>query len=207
MRAFAAWALFCVFDASRGAWFAMDTKAWHAHWVTSEWVALVLQAAVTLEALLILSSKVRNFSWKWRLFAVLALPGIGAATFAVTHDGPHRDRLFEIATNLNQLSGYGLGVVAMLACGLGAVARIVVSPRSTAHAGIVAALWLSCATGYRVYDQWYGKVLVEWAPPALMLAWAFTINRVGDEIPALDAGELERQSERARRSRARAAAR
>jgi hypothetical protein len=179
-------------------WFSASSDAWHSWWQATEYVTLFLQAAVTLEALLLLSDRVRNFSWKWRAIAILALPGVAAAVVAAGHGGDH---WFTQAIALNQVLGFGLGVVALLAFLIGLLMRVVCSPRSTFHAGIVSAIWLVSGMGYREYDTWWGVMLAEWAPVILFLVWSLTIGAVDDSIPAVNTAELVKQSDRVRRSR------
>lgn len=196
-KAFPVWFTFCLFGAARGSWFTLDAQAWKTHWQWTEFCVLLLQAAVTLEALAVMAGTVRNFSAKWRLLGVLLLPAVGAAALSKT-DYP----FYTTALFANQVAGFGLGVLAALASIAALMVGPVCSPRSVFHAAIVSGIFLLTGIGYRFYSTPIGSAVAHWAPVFFFLAWASLTGSMDGMVPDPDPEETERQRVNLKRSRA-----
>lgn len=193
------WIVFTAWNAFRALLFAVDKKAWKSDWTGTEAVTILLQAAVTCEALVMLSSTVRSFHWKWRLLTAISIPAAIAAAVAVQFSDDPRAGV-RVAILWNQIAGIGLGIVVALAWTVGILLRKVCSPRALFHAGIVSMIWLLSGIGYRAYNTPIGHALADWAPGVLMLAWALTVGRLSIAVEPVDQEALRKNTEKLTRS-------
>ena len=181
-------------NAIRGTWFNLDPVAYRHYWEASNWTCTVLQVAVTLEAYWFLARQVPNFAWRWRVLAVLALPGIVLAGVLALEV----DKAFRVAMWFNQVAGFGLGMIAALCAGLGSVLPLRLSRNSIIHAAVIAVMWLSSAVGYRLFYASKAGWWIAAAGPALAaLAWAVLMRQSGETQPPADPPELIRAAEEA----------
>jgi hypothetical protein len=197
IRVFPVWMAFCAICCVRGTWFTVNSSHWKLCWEVTEYIILVLQAGVSVEALVKMASTVRNFGWKWNLLGVLALPAVAAAAFA-----ERSDPVFKTAILWNQILGMGLGVAVVLACVLAMSLRDVCSPRAIFHAAIASSIFLLSGVGYRFYSAAAGQILAHWSPVVLFITWAAFIGSMGDAVPHHTDERLKAEKDRLARSRA-----